>query len=202
MRPLVPAFLFSSILLPAAAPAFADSDLTFTLISNTGYGSPTSLTPDPDPPCLPPNCVLFTGTLTDTDVDADPSYPDMIFPGISVSFSSNPASGLLSIDNTFYDSIDYFPGILSGDPNYATDGSGNPPNTYTGPLFGIDIAPGTSIGEYTGVVTISAAGGLDDPNYGGFTVTQTITVDVVAPEPAAAGAFRSRDSRSCWRGTE
>lgn len=186
MRPWIPALLFSAVLALTASPAFGDSDLVFTLVSNTGSGFPTNLTPDPGPPCLAPNCVLFSGTLTDTDVDTDPSYPDMVFPGIGVSFSSNPSSGSLSIDNTFYDSVDYFPGILSGDPNWATDGLGNAPNSYTGPLFGIDIAPGTSVGVYTGTVTISAAGGLDDPNYGGFTVTQNITVDVLAPEPAAA----------------
>src|SRR5580704_1495114 len=102
----------------------------------------------------------------------------MIFPSIGVSFSSNAASGLLSIDNTFYHAVDYFPGILSGDPNWATDGYGHPPHSYTGPLFGIDIAPGASVGEYNGTLTSSAAGGLDDPNYGGFTFTQDSTVDV------------------------
>jgi hypothetical protein len=186
MRPWISPFLFSAALVLAATPAFGDSDLVFTLVSNTGSGFPTNLTPDPDPPCTAPDCVLFSGTLTDTDLDTDPSYPGMIFPSIGVSFSSNPASGLLSIDNTFYDAVDYFPGTLSGDPNWATDGSGNPPNSYSGALFGIDIAPETSVGEYNGTVTISAAGGLGDPNYGGFTVTQNITVDVLVPEPAAA----------------
>jgi len=186
MRRWVPAVLFPVVFVLAAAQAFGDSDMTFTLLTNIGSGLSMDLSPDPGPPCLPPSCVLFTGTLTDTDVDTDPSYPDMVFSTISVAFSTNPTSGLLSIDNTFYDAVDYFSGILSGDPNYATDNLGNPPNTYTGPLFGIDIAPGTTLGSYTGSVTINVAGGLDDPNYGGFTVTQGITVNVV-PEPGAAG---------------
>jgi hypothetical protein len=177
--------LFSAFLVLAASRAFGDSDLVFTLVSYSGTGSPASLAPDPSPPCSEPNCVLFSGTLTDTDVDADPAYPVMVFPAIGVTFSPGPAGGVLSLDNTFYDSVDFFPGTLSGDPNWATDGLGNPPNSYTGPLFGIDIAPGTSLGEYAGIITISAAGGLLDPNYTGFTITQEITVEV-APEPSAA----------------
>jgi hypothetical protein len=177
-------FFFVAVLALAAGPACGGSitDLTFTVnnINDTGYGAPTNLTPDGDPPCLPPNCVLFNGTLTDTDDDA--SAPVMVFPLISVAFSTNPASGMLTLDNTFYDSVDYFPGTLSGDPNYATDGS--PPTTYAGSLFGIDIAPGTSVGVYTGTITIDVAGGLNDPLYGGFIVTAPITV-VVTPEPAA-----------------
>ncbi len=168
------------------APAFGleITDLTFTLVSNAGSGYPTRLNPDPDPPCLQPNCVQFSGTLTDTDNDTSQTYPYMGLIGISLAFTSNPAHGALTLDNTFTQD-NAIPGVLSGDPNYATDNSGNPPNSYTGPLFGIDIAPGTTVGNYTGTITISAAGGDDDPNYNGFTVQQSIDVQVT-PEPAAA----------------
>jgi MYXO-CTERM domain-containing protein len=204
MRHWVNALVFLGFIVPAAVPLLA-SDLNFTINpnSNPGTGNATNLTPDADPPCMPPNCVLFIGTLTDTDDDADPTYPDMIFPfpSISVEFSSNPASGMLSLDNTFYDSVDYFPGVLSGDPNYATDNSGNPPDTYTGPLFGIDIAPGTTLGTYTGTITIDVAGGLDDPDYNGFIVMEPITVDVVAPEPSAGSlALAGLAAFWAWRG--
>lgn len=172
---------FIAVLALAAAPAYA-GDLTFTLDSNTGSGIPTSLNPDPDS-CLPSNCVLFTGTLANTDNDSvpnDPFYPYMALSSIGAVFSSSPASGALTIDNTFYEDV---PGVLSGDSSYA--GDGNAPDTYSGSIFGIDIARGTSPGVYTGTVTIDAEGGYDDPDYNGFTVTEDITVDVLAPEPEA-----------------
>ncbi len=98
--------------------------------------------------------------------------------GISFS-SSNPSSGYLSIDNTFYSSV---PGVLSGDPNFATDNSGNPANKYAGPIFGIDIAPGTPAGSYTATVTIYASGGTNDPNLNGFTVSQNVTITVISSQ--------------------
>jgi hypothetical protein len=203
MRPWAPIFLVSTVVALAVAPARGDSDLTFTLVSNTGSGSPTNNSPGPEPPCLAPNCVLFTGTLTDTDVDTDPSYPDIMLFTISVAFSTNPAAGLLSIDNTFYDNTDYVPSELSGDPNYATDDSGNPPNSYSGPIFGIDIATGTSLGVYDGTITIEAAGGLSDPGYSGFIVTEPITVDVVASEPAGGSlSLAGLAALSVWCGVK
>lgn len=135
--------------------------------------------PDSDPPCLQPNCVLFSGTLLDNDTDDSLLFLNTI----GVTFSPGPTSGDLTIDNTFYDSTDYVPGVLSGDLNYVADGL--PTNAYSGDIFGIDIAPGTPFGVYTGTVTINAAGGTNDPNGDGFIVTQIITVDVVSPEPAA-----------------
>jgi len=177
----------------AAVPAYGDSvgDLSFTLSTNPGTGSPSNASADGAPPCQPYNCVLFYGTLTDTDPNLDTS--PFIFlngpldspAGITVSFSSGPANGGLTVDSTFYDSTDYVPGVFSADPDFATDSSGNPPNTYTGAIFGIDIAPGTTLGDYTGTVTISGTGGLGDPSYSGFSISQSFTVDVIAPEPAA-----------------
>lgn len=174
-----PSFACLAVVLAfASAPAYGDSDLTFTLDSGIGSGASTNLSPDADT-CLPPNCVLFSGTLFDTDTDLS----DLYLTDISVAFSSNPASGALTVDNTFYDDV---PGVLSGDPNYATDNLGNPPNSYSGPIFGIDIAPETTVGVYTGTVTIDGLGGTNDPEYNGFTVSANITV-VVTPEPAAGG---------------
>ena len=90
------------------------ADLTFTLDSSTGSGSATNLPPDADPPCIAPNCVLFTGTLTDIDTDLSL----LLLQSITVSFAaSNPSTSSLSPDNTFVFDV---PGVLSGDPNYAT----------------------------------------------------------------------------------
>jgi uncharacterized protein (TIGR03437 family) len=149
----------------------AAADLTFTLNSSSGSGSTVRLAPEPNPPCLAPACVSFSGTLTDTDTDLSFLQLD----SISISFdASNPSAGL-SLDNTFMAVV---PGLLSGDPNFGT--SGNPPNVYSGPIFGIDIAPQTAAGTYHATVTIHASGGTGDPEAHGFTVAKAITVTVVA----------------------
>ncbi|HVW11884.1 MAG TPA: hypothetical protein VHC90_25055 [Bryobacteraceae bacterium] len=164
---MVRLFLLLAIL---GAPIFA-ADLTFSLNSNSGSGSMMRLAPEGNPPCLAPACVPFSGTLTDTDTDLSFLQLD----NLTVSFDpGNPSAGL-SLDNTF---LAVVPGLLSGDPNYAT--SGNPPNTYSGPLFGIDIAPQTPAGTYHATVTVHATGGTGDPDANGFTVSKDITVTVVA----------------------
>lgn len=158
-------------------------DLSFTLNSYFGAATAPNSAPDPGALCsIEPGCVPFGGTLMDTDTDDSV----MSLNSIGVVFSTNPAAGGLTLDNTFYEDV---PGALSGDPNYATDNSGNPPNEYSGPIFGIDIAPGTTPGLYMGTVTIYGVGGDGDPNDQGFAVSpslsQQITVDVV-PEPGGA----------------
>jgi hypothetical protein len=51
-------------------------------------------------------------------------------------------------------------------------------------VFGIQIAPGTPQGLFTGSVSI--LGGYDDPNAMGVLATQNFAL-VVAPEPGSAG---------------
>ena len=169
-----PGFVF--LLALTALPLFAQ-DLSFTLDSDFGLGSTPDLAASPGPPCLPPACVLFSGTLLDNDTDG--SF--LSLEDISVTFLPDPASGGLTPDNTFEDGD--VPFLLIGDPDYQDDGA-PAPNEYSGPIFGIDIAPGTPMGDYTGTVTIDVAGGTGDPDFNGFTVSQQITVDVAAPEPA------------------
>jgi hypothetical protein len=121
--------------------------------------------------------VLFSGTLSyggSDPLDLNPLY----LIDIGVEWSSEISD--LSIDNTFFVAP---PAQLSGDVDSGTDGSGAAPYSYSGPIFGIDIAPDTPLGSYEGTVTIYAMGGLTDPDYQGFTLTQNITVDVVAPAP-------------------
>ncbi len=127
----------AALLLLAVTPIAAQ--VTLTLDSNTGSGQAASRAASANPPCIQPNCVLFTGKLTDTD-------PSLRLEDISVTL---PAG--LTLDNTFFADV---PGVL-------TTGA------YTGPIFGIDIAPGTPTGVYNGTVTIQG-------------VTQNITVTVTA----------------------
>jgi len=159
------------LLLAVFVGPIAADDLTVTLNSSTGSGSVMRLAPEPNPPCLAPACVPFSGTLTDIDTDSSFLQLD----SISISFDpANPSTGL-SLDNTFMAMV---PGLLSGDPNFAT--SGNPRNAYSGPIFGIDIGPQTAAGTYHATVTVHASGGTGDPNANGFTISKAITVTVVA----------------------
>jgi hypothetical protein len=184
----------------AALPALAN-DLSFTLGSNIGVGVAPRIAPEPDPPCLPSACVLFTGTLTDNDTDGSYFYTgpqtglgpdeDLNLNDISLTWSTSPASGGLTLDQT-WDEYAQNSGaaLLVGDPNGLADVG--VPNSYSGSVFGIDIAPGTSVGEYTGTVTIQAqrftvdSNGDFDPDGSPFTVSEQFTV-VVAPEPATWG---------------
>jgi hypothetical protein len=170
------------VLALTALPANADQ-LTFTLDSNIGYGYPTNLNPDANT-CLPPNCVLFTGTLTDNDIDDTPDLnPSYLLIGIpytgAAPFTGAPEqftfAGILLLDNTAPI------GLLSGDIDWATDGLLNPANTFSGAIFGVDIPVGTPLGIYQDTVRldITPTNG-NDP----FTVSTFVTV-VVAPEPGA-----------------
>ncbi len=170
-----------------ASPVFGQiGDLSLTLNPDSGAGYVPNALPEPDPPCLSVDgCVLFTGTLLDTD--SDDSFISLSDPltglaDITLTLSVSPANGGLTLDNTFDDLV---PATLVGDTNGLADFG--VPNEYSGPIFGIDIAPGTTPGEYTGTVTFEGNGGDGDPDNQGFTVSQQVTVDLVAPEPATWG---------------
>jgi hypothetical protein len=185
--------------------------IAFLGISATAFGS-LSFTLDPVE-VYPPGanlaqcelygvapCVVFSGTLTDTDTDG--SIVDLY--SLSIDFANPSDSAYFTLDNTFF-SVP--PGVLSGDPG--SPGDGNPISyTYTGPIFGLDIAPFTPAGLYDGTAILLAYGGTNDPNDDGFTVDAQFTVAIGAPEPAggvmiltglfAIVAFRcSRRARSC-----
>lgn len=170
------AFLLLAGLAWISVTAQAD-ELTYSLVSNVGYGSATGQNPDPDF-CAPPNCVLFTGTLMDNDVDpsldTNPTYLGISTPYTAAADMTDFAL-VLSIDNVAPT------GVLSGDTNYATDNLGNPPNIYQGPIFGVDIPAGTPVGDYVDAVYLEIY-----PTNGNspFTVSQTVDV-VVIPEPSA-----------------
>ena len=196
----LPVFLALPVIaISLMAPALADpiGDVKFSLDSLTGAGYVPEIAPDADT-CLGVGCVLFTGTLTNTDDDPTDTFP-MMLTGISVAFAFGPANNFLSVDNTFYEDVP----LLSTDPDYNSDSLGNPPDTYSGDLFGIDIAPGAVPGVYSGTVTIAGEGGLGDENYSGFTISQDTTVTVLAPEPGGAGLLLAGLlSFTMWRGAK
>ena len=163
----------------ASLPAHAD-ELTFILdpcTLDSCNGESTNLPPDPNS-CLPPNCVLFTGTLTDNDIDPQPDT-NVSYLGIGAPYTGASDGvtfdGLLMLDNT-----EPAYGTLSGDTN---PGDLQPPTYESGPIFGVDIPIGTPVGTYTDLVYLDIT-----PTNGNspFTVSATATVFVV-PEPAAAG---------------
>jgi hypothetical protein len=189
MRTSIPLFALAAFAL-VAAPAHADlAELTFTLDSNAVSGSPASVNPDPDI-CLAPNCALFTGTLSDNDTDYS-----LLFIGIPYTHAADSSDFdvVLSLGNISP------AGLLSGDPVWATDGSGNPPNIYQGPIFGIDIPANTPSGVYRDTVylDVTPTNGTDP-----FTVSEAVTV-VVSPEPGGADLMLAGLAALCgvyrWR---
>jgi hypothetical protein len=181
--------LFVFITAMAALPVSGQTpvgDLSLTLNSDFGAAYVPNATPEADPPCLiAEGCVPFIGTLQ--DADSDNSFISLTDPvsglaDITLMLTTSPANGSLTLDNSF---VDLVPGTLVGDTNGLSDFG--VPNEYDGTIFGIDIGAGTTPGEYTGTVTFEGNGGDGDPENQGFTISQQVTVDVLAPEPATWG---------------
>ena len=151
------------------------SDLTLILNPSTAVYPPGNSTPTCELAGAAP-CVIFSGVLTDDDTDTSL----MALASLSLDFGSDPsAEAYFNVDSTFDMDV---PGLFSGDPS--APGDGNPfPYMYTGPIFGIDIAPSTPYGIYQLAATVSAFGGTNDPSFSGFT-TETAFTLVVAPEPS------------------
>jgi hypothetical protein len=181
MLKLIPTVLVAFVSL-AVAPAYADliqPDLSITLSPNVGSGYAATGTVSSGDCTLFSYCVQFSGTLTDNDNDPTDSTFTSIT-GISVAFTPTAGNTFLALDGTFDADV---PTIFIGDPTFTFPSF--PTYNYVGPIFGIDIAPNTPIGEYDGILTVSTLGGTNDPNGGGQTFTQTFTLDVLAPEPAS-----------------
>jgi hypothetical protein len=125
--------------------------------------------------------VFFSGTLTDTDTTdtCDNDNVNCLYLNfISFTFDQSTATSHLSPDtDQFY--LANVPGFLSDD-----GASSGLYDTYTGNIFGINIAPDTPIGTYTG--TVSIYGGYDDSQANNLLASQTWTV-VASPEPADFG---------------
>jgi hypothetical protein len=160
--------LLLPVLFISALPAFG-SGLTLILAPATQTASPGG-------------SVIFSGTLTDTDMDG--SF--LFLNDISVNFTP-PAGSFLSVDpagepasspNTFFTNT--VPGDLIGDGVPGDD-------TYAGPLFQVYVAPDAPSGTYFGVFNIlggyTAPGADFDPLLSPAAEFEVL----VAPEPAAAG---------------
>ena len=197
MKRLLPAF---GILLVLSATAFGDAipvgDVTIVFAPTFAVYPPGAdtfacqLGSGTDAPC-----VIFSGTITDTDTD-----------GTFITLATDPTlsaySDYFTVDaNTFFDT----PGFYEGDTDDSVAS-----NTYgPGPIMGLDIAPDTPVGTYTAEAQFFGTGGDGDPNGYGFTVDVPFTVIVTAPEPATAemaiaagmlsigASFRQRRSRTC-----
>lgn len=146
-----------------------DLDLTFTLDPSVETYPPGTDASICDVTGTAP-CVQFSGTLTDNDTDG--SY--LSINSISLILNAGDDAYFTLDETLFFDDV---PAILEGDTN---DNFFS--NVYTGPIFGVDIAPSTPVGVYDETAEISAAGGDNDPDYNGFTVDATFTI-VVTPEP-------------------
>jgi hypothetical protein len=205
---------------PIAAPEVntvePDLDLTFTLDPTAEVYPPGADTTTCQITGAAP-CVYFSGTLTDTDTDD--SF--LFLESIAIIYTSPTDADYFTLDNTFYDfyqsSPSGPPGVLSGDPTWATDGLGNPPNSYgPGLIFGVDIISPPPVGVYVETAEITAcnipndstcqSGGADP---GAITVDAQFTISVI-PEPASGwmmlagllgivGLNRARRSRIAGR---
>src|SRR5271165_6231222 len=88
---------FLAFLVLTTPPGYGTTlELTLTLDSYIGYGAAALTPPDPNM-CLSPNCVLFTGTMYDTDTDD--SYLLIGAPYTNAADMTDFA-GVLSLDNT------------------------------------------------------------------------------------------------------
>jgi MYXO-CTERM domain-containing protein len=172
-------FLLASVVLAALSPALFGEEVLITFSPST-VSYPPSLdasTCQSNGGALP--CIAFTGAITDTDMDDSL----ITLSDFAVTFNGM-GSTYLTADNTFYNDA---AGLLVGDPNAATDG--NPfSNTYSGPIFGLDINPATPGGTYAGSIQISGYNLTNDPGETDELVLgqQTFTVQV-APEPFTFG---------------
>lgn len=164
--------LASALLLAISAPAFAD-DVTIAFNPVTETYPPSYDTAQCELYGTPP-CVVFSGTITDNDTDGSLLFLTGIDPTLSA------YNEYFTVDNTFTDDGS-IPGAYEGDLLGLTA-----PNTYSGIIMGLDIAPGTPIGTYTADAEFDGFGGTNDPNGSGFAIEVPFTV-VIAPEPVTSG---------------
>jgi hypothetical protein len=165
-------FLTSTMLFAMSAAAFGQTgDVSIVFSPSTEVYPPGADTATCELYGTAP-CVDFSGTITDTDSDG--SF--LFLTGVTVSAYAN----FFTVDNTFSDDIS-IPGGYEGDTLDSPF-----PNTYTGIIMGLDIAPGTPVGTYSANAVFAGYGGDGDPNGAGFTVDAPFTVIVNAPEPVTS----------------
>jgi len=117
---------------------------------------------------MPGDEVVFDGTFS-----VDPGDPDTFFTDLDFNFTF-PAGSFLTPDvNIFF--INAATALCANDPLCQTQSFGDA-------IFGMQIPPGTPLGNYFGTVTMLGGGdpGASDP----LTAAVPFEVDVVSPEPA------------------
>lgn len=137
------------------AGARAHADLLFELTQVSQTGSPGSE-------------VFYSGTLTNTGSSA------LFLNGIQFNFDSLGNAVLSGDDNVFFNNV---PASLAA--------SGNANSSYSGSIFGVNIAGNASPGDYTGTVTIT--GGADSSATSPL-AAQNIQIKVT-PAPEAGTLF-------------
>lgn len=137
------------------AGAQAHADLLFELTQASQSGTPGSE-------------VFFSGTLTNTGSSA------LFLNGIQFNFDSLGNAVLSGDDSVFFTNVP---------PSLAA--SGNPSASYTGSIFGVNIAGNAPTGTYTGTVTIT--GGADSSTNSPL-AAQNIQIRVT-PTPEAGTLF-------------
>src|SRR5271154_730 len=118
--------LLVSIAAMGLAPA-AFADIVFALNPSTGVYPPGSNMGD----CLSGGsapCIIFAGTLTDTDTDGSLD----LLEGITVNFVQPAGNADFTLDSTFTNDVQL---LFEGD---TLDTSAT--NSYSGPIFGLDFA--------------------------------------------------------------
>ncbi len=165
------AFLF----LLSFAPAFAD--IVFT-VTPSELSTPPGGIPNVDCQSVSGSCLIFTGTIVDTD---DPLADPVFFNAIQVAFPNlaGPAdpiatANLILNPNFTLNPLLGPPGTFFGGDSYPI----NPPGT--GGIFEIDVNPNTPLGIYPGTVYFYGGADMSAMNLLG---QQGFQIDVT-PEPA------------------
>ena len=156
-RSFLPLLLFAL----CSTPAFAA--LSFILSPFSIDTLPGGL---PDLTCQngPLMCVIFSGTIS-TDI----GDPDLSIANYSVAFDPLPdPTGFLADNPAFFFSSFGPPGLFLGG------------DSYTGPIFEIEVDPSTPLAVYTGTITLLGGCGCIP------LASQPFTVNVT-PEPATFG---------------
>jgi|HubBroStandDraft_6_1064221.scaffolds.fasta_scaffold247410_2 hypothetical protein len=176
-----------SLIVPEVNTIGPDIELSFSLDPNAAVYPPSADTGTCETTGGFPNCVYFSGTLTDNDTDGSL----LALESIAIIYTEPTDADYFALDNTFSDFYQGTPsgppGILEGDTddNFA-------PNSYgPGLIFGVDIISPPPPGVYVETAEITACNLSNDPNCesggpdpGEFTVDAQFTISV-SPEPTS-----------------
>ena len=130
------------------------------------------------------SCVIFTGTIT-TD-----GFQDYFLDALFITMNaSNPDGGMDVFDNTVTPQTaatgnQFFLNATMDSGTLGIDGPISDPDTYTGGLFEVDVAPNTPTGLYRGIATLEYTD-LNDCTDPSNPCTVSVPFGVNVPEPGA-----------------